>query len=440
VMLFADIDLDDLGVVDGNNWTAVSNFKGIFDGNGFTISNLKINKPTENNQGLFGIASGAVIKNVNLENVNTTGNARVGGLVGYNTNTEISNCTVNGNITGNDQCVGGLIGWSTGEKSIIKYCKSNCKVVSTCYNTGAGTRVGGLVGQNILNSKILYSSSTGTVEGIELYIGGLVGLNGYGGIVSDSYSIANVTAQNYGAGGLVGGEYDGGLIKNSYACGKVLTAGGIYNGGGLIGSINKGSIENCFYDKETSGCNDTGGTGLTTAEMKNIQTYINAGWDIGAEGSSNTAWSISNGGYPELQFKSGESKSINLQVGINSDESSVISFDAGLEIGYFKLNLTSEKRARESLDKIDSLLSRFTTKISELGAIENRLDSVYQSNEIQSRNLIAAMSSIKDADLAEESSTYIKSKILSDVTASLLTTANQFPSMALSLIQGVRRF
>lgn len=415
VMLFADIDLDDLGVVDGNNWTAVSNFRGTFDGNGFTISNLKINKPTENNQGLFGNVKDAEIKNINLENVNIIGNEDVGGIAGQITNSSITNSSCRGIINGN-------------------------------YETGGITGVS-------WNSIIKDSYFSGTVTGETNYTGGLVGFNRTNSIVDNCYTAGKVVGKQSRTGGITGHNYDSAVISNSYSVSEIIGSGAT---GGIAG-INsnkdnsdystKSIIENCWAGGEVTGTDSSVG-GLVGSNS--YSDVINSSYSsVGTNQSKTIGYKLgtTTGIEPILDVTKNpivippeSGNKINLQVGISSDESSVISFDAGLEIGYFKLNLTSEKRARESLDKIDSLLSRFTTKISELGAIENRLDSVYQSNEIQSRNLIAAMSSIKDADLAEESSTYIKSKILSDVTASLLTTANQFPSMALSLIQGVQRY
>ncbi|WP_206193422.1 GLUG motif-containing protein, partial [Aliarcobacter cryaerophilus] len=72
-------------------WNYTNHFKGTFDGLGYTISNLNIDKSGADYQGLFGFTSGATIKNIGLENVNITGNSRVGVLVGYNHNSTISN-------------------------------------------------------------------------------------------------------------------------------------------------------------------------------------------------------------------------------------------------------------------------------------------------------------------------------------------------------------
>ena len=59
-------------------------FSGTFDGLGHTINNLTISRPSSYNQGLFGYAGNATLRNVGLTNVNVTGYGKVGGLVGYN--------------------------------------------------------------------------------------------------------------------------------------------------------------------------------------------------------------------------------------------------------------------------------------------------------------------------------------------------------------------
>ena len=96
-----DIDLS--GV---ENFTPIGSdskhyFFGTFDGNGKTISNLKI--VGENNVGLFGCNSGN-IKNVNLTDANITGEEFVGGLVGASGD-RIENCTASGNVSKRDEII-----------------------------------------------------------------------------------------------------------------------------------------------------------------------------------------------------------------------------------------------------------------------------------------------------------------------------------------------
>ena len=64
----------------------------------------------------------------------------------------------------------------------------------------------------------------------------------------------------------------------------------------------------------------------------------------------------------------------------------------------------------------------------------NRLDSAIEATDVQKENLTEAISTLKDADVGEESSNYIKYQILQQSAATLLSTANQQPQIALNLI------
>ena len=81
-------------------------------------------------------------------------------------------------------------------------------------------------------------------------------------------------------------------------------------------------------------------------------------------------------------------------------------------------------------------LVQFTinAKQTEFGAVENRLMSVLEEISIQYDNLVSSRSTLRDADIAEVSSEYIRQQILQQASATLLSTANQSPSIALQLI------
>ena len=85
-------------------------FNGTFDGLGFTISNLYINRPSQYDVGLFGYSNNATIINIGLNNVDITGNSYVGGLLGYKYGGTISNSYATGSVDGNND-VGGLVGY-----------------------------------------------------------------------------------------------------------------------------------------------------------------------------------------------------------------------------------------------------------------------------------------------------------------------------------------
>ena len=104
-------------------------FFGTFNGQGYKIINLYINRNIETYIGLFGYIINATISNINLENVNILGNAEVGGLVGYNNGGTILNSSVSGNVTEivDYQKAGCLVGENT--LGTIDKSFSNCSLI-----------------------------------------------------------------------------------------------------------------------------------------------------------------------------------------------------------------------------------------------------------------------------------------------------------------------
>ena len=94
---------------------------------------------------------------------------------------------------------------------------------------------------------------------------------------------------------------------------------------------------------------------------------------------------------------------------------------------------TAAERA-DVFTKIDAGINSLKTKITAMGSYQNRLDSAAESIEVARSNVSSALSTVRDADVSTESSNYIKAQILQQAAASLLTTANQSPSIALNLI------
>jgi PKD domain/The GLUG motif len=302
-------------------------FTGNYDGQGFEIDGLYINRPSTSNIGLFGYTTNASIDNVGIIDVDIIGFYATGGLVGYNYTSTINGCFSSGNVYGHNH-VGGLVGSSSNSTIHNSY--------STCSMSGNDS-VGGLVGGSFSNSTISNSSSTGVVSGHET-LGGLVGSNGSSNI-SNCYSTGNVSGDGSegGAGGLVGNNsssnisncystgsvsgddedlWGGGLvgygyystISNSYSIGSVRE---IESSGGLVGYAESSSTINSFWDIQTSGESySAGGTGKTTAEMKTLSTYTDAGWDFLLETANGTddIWVMSsslNNNYPVLSWQNG---------------------------------------------------------------------------------------------------------------------------------------
>jgi len=86
------------------------------------------------------------------------------------------------------------------------------------------------------------------------------------------------------------------------------------------------------------------------------------------------------------------------------------------------------------LGVIDNVINEISSRVTTLGAAQNRIDSAIESISVQSENITSSLSTLRDTDIAEESSNYIQAQILQQAAATLLSTANQTPSIALNLL------
>ena len=228
-----------------------SAFNGEFNGAGYIISNLTINRTSESNVGLIGRANSGNIRNVGLIDVNVTGDGNIGGLVGRG-DIDISNSYVTGNVTGNGSSIGGLAGRCDGSIS-----NSYAAVTVVSSSTGS-ISTGGLVGSS---ATISNSYATGTVTGVT-DVGGLVGSFG-SGTISNSYATGTVTG-NATIGGLVGYINGGMVISNSYTTGTVTGGSNI---GGLVGNFSSGTVSGVNYFVTNLGVN---GIGTGTACLNTV--------------------------------------------------------------------------------------------------------------------------------------------------------------------------
>ena len=180
-----------------NNFTPIGNsshsFKGTFDGKGYTISGLNINKPSNDYIGLFGYANGATIKGVKLDNSTIGGKQYVGGILGSGnySNTIVENCLVtNGvDLNGQSDAIGGIVGTT----AIVRGCVSAATV------SGSGS-IGGIIGNGnkstVTNCLYTGSSITGDIRGA------IVGYKSSGNFTANYYTQATI-------GGCNGSDTDG---------------------------------------------------------------------------------------------------------------------------------------------------------------------------------------------------------------------------------------
>ncbi len=150
-----------------------------------------------------------------------------------------------------------------------------------------------------------------------------------------------------------------------------------------------------------------------------------------------------------LKMMDGSMQDISLQVGLYGSADSQIVLDASLfEAGDVNslfgedISTIAEKcaglakgtDASSMLDEIDKVINTISGRSTTLGSAQNRIESAIESIDVQSENIMSSLSTLRDADIAEESSNYIKAQILQQASATLLATANQTPSIALNLL------
>ena len=241
--------------------------------NTLSISNLYINRPEEDNIGLFGvIGPQAQILDVHLRDATVIGRYAVGGLAGFTSrltdnegsvsessliaNSSVIDSADRGfSITATHAWVGGLVGSNFGS------------IVNSYARVGVQGRfaVGGLAGYSFGPISDSYAlSSRGSAPSVDINgreaiaVGGLVGYNHNerpfkgGGSITNSY--ANIRVEgDFDVGGLVGYN-DAGTITNSYALGNVI---GSTNVGGLVGFSSTGTIVG-YAGNNVTGANNVG--------------------------------------------------------------------------------------------------------------------------------------------------------------------------------------
>ena len=154
-------------------------FKGTFDGQGNTISGIRIYKNGYGNansyQGLFGyINTGGTVKNVWLSNARIVGHMDIGGIVGHNYGGTVENCHVGADVAivgcnGGSMYAGGIAG-ANERNAVINGCTSAADI-------GGYQYVGGIVGLNLVTATIEYCLAIG------VSITGYAGGGDYGPVV-----------------------------------------------------------------------------------------------------------------------------------------------------------------------------------------------------------------------------------------------------------------
>ena len=99
------------------------------------------------------------------------------------------------------------------------------------------------------------------------------------------------------------------------------------------------------------------------------------------------------------------------------------------------VSLTTQSGANSAISALDTAIETVSTTRGQIGAYQNRLDSMINSLGVASENAGAANSRIRDADVAKSVSEMVRTQILQQSTMAVLAQANQAPQMALQLLK-----
>lgn len=259
-------------------------FTGNFDGLDYNIFGLTINRESEANVGLFGVAHNANINNVTLVGGSITGGSVVGSVVGAALgNTHITNATNSASVTGNTD-VGGIVGYSGDELDNVGDSGSDITGIDT------NSHFTNLVNTGIVHSK---GESDGN-GGIVSNAGGLIGYMYNGKLDGNSYNLGDVSGDGYNVGGLVGHAENSTIGDGTNLVYNRLDVEGAYNVGGIVGNMKGTTVQNA----ENSG--NVTATGYTTGEYTyhtgetNLYNIPNA--KLNDDGTATTSVNIANVG------------------------------------------------------------------------------------------------------------------------------------------------
>ncbi len=281
IVLTADANLG------GEEWMPIGNgtrsgqtytgnaFKGTFDGNGKTISGLKITERSgKAAAGLFGVLDGGTVKNVTLEvdiDVASNANELAAGCVGLLTNNGlVENVTVSGSVKSRETAAG--IVSRVIKSGTVRNCHNHATISGTAHNAGgivgaayydnegmtiesctndgaiSGTyAVGGIAGLSV--AEVKNCSNSATITGNGTSVGGVIGEQQNAGSITGCSNTGNVVnnTEAYGNGGIVGWiRYSGGTTNYPHM--NVITVSGCENRGSVSGGNDAGGIVGTVYN------------------------------------------------------------------------------------------------------------------------------------------------------------------------------------------------
>ncbi|MBP5360980.1 MAG: InlB B-repeat-containing protein [Bacteroidaceae bacterium] len=271
-----------------DNYTAIGHlskaFCGIFDGDGHTVSGIRINKPSNEYQGLFGRIYGATVKNVTLNDARITGYLYVGGISGLMNYAIIENCLVlntaiTANNASNDAC-GAVVGYMLDETLNNNHYR-NCTVNGTANTTNVGTKFGDVDGVRSVHALTLPDGVTATGESVAIggttyYASNTTVTLSYTGTAPEGYIFVGLQVKDADNNDIAVTDNGDGTYTFTMPAADATVPSALVDVWGIAGGAN-GTEEHPYVITTTAGLD------LLATKVNNGSNYLNKYFKLGAD-------------------------------------------------------------------------------------------------------------------------------------------------------------
>lgn len=170
------------------------------------------------------------------------------------------------------------------------------------------------------------------------------------------------------------------------------------------------------------------------AEMQKEIDALNAEIDRIGETSNFNGTKLFDGNTASIALHVGESSADANQITVTLTAMSSSSIGSA-KVNVKAIDIKTAAGAKAAIDTINNAIDGISSQRSDFGALQNRLEHTINNLGVQTENITAAESRIRDVDMAKEMMSYTKNNILVQASQAMLAQANQIPQGVLQLLQ-----
>ncbi len=209
----------------------------------------------------------------------------------------------------------------------------------------------------------------------------------------------------------------------------------------LSGTFAAGDTITIGNETYTYDTNADGSDGKTFKDLTTLKAAVdkNGNYEIDITTPTNVTVTDKAAGAAAPAAAAGGKTTIALHVGESSSESNTINVEIDAmssgTLGIDQIDITTVDGAKAAIDTVNTAIDTVSSIRSSLGALQNRLEHTINNLGVQTENITAAESRIRDVDMAKEMMAYTKNNILVQASQAMLAQANQVPQGVLQLLQ-----